>query len=125
MLSDTSRDTAAAAASSGERRQSSFMNPYLAGVGLGLVLLTAFVVMGRGLGASGAFSSLDAWLLDGVASAHARGNEFFNGYLENGIGHPLKSWLVFEVLGVLVGAFLSGAFDHEEPHGGRPVCRRA
>ncbi len=31
------------------------MNPYLAGIGLGLVLLAAFVVMGRGLGASGAF----------------------------------------------------------------------
>ena len=31
-----------------------YANPYLAGVALGLVLLTAFVVMGRGLGASGA-----------------------------------------------------------------------
>ena len=31
-----------------------YSNPYLAGFGLGLVLLSAFVVMGRGLGASGA-----------------------------------------------------------------------
>ena len=48
-----------------------YMNPYLAGVGLGLVLLAAFVVMGRGLGASGAFSSTVAWLMDLVAPAHA------------------------------------------------------
>ena len=34
-----------------------YMNPYLAGIGLGLVLLAAFVLVGRGLGASGAFNS--------------------------------------------------------------------
>ena len=34
------------------------MNPYWAGFGLGLVLLAAFVVMGRGLGASGAIIML-------------------------------------------------------------------
>ena len=38
----------------------SYANPYVAGVGLGLVLLAAFVVMGRGLGASGAFASAAA-----------------------------------------------------------------
>ncbi|MBF8248605.1 MAG: putative transporter component, partial [Bacteroidetes bacterium] len=41
-----------------ERTAQPYSNPYLAGLGLGLVLLAAFVVMGRGLGASGAFSSL-------------------------------------------------------------------
>ena len=99
-------DTAAAAAG---RKPAPYMNPYLAGVGLGLVLLTAFVVLGRGLGASGAFSSLVAWLVDGVATEHARGSDFYLGYLENGVGHPLKSWLVFEVLGLLAGGFISGA----------------
>ena len=39
------------------RAPAPYMNPYLAGIGLGLVLLASFVVMGRGLGASGAFSS--------------------------------------------------------------------
>lgn len=88
------------------RTAAPFMNPYLAGVGLGLVLLAAFVVMGRGLGASGAFASLVAWGLDLVAHDYARGNGFFNDYLA--WGPPLKSWLVFEVLGMLVGGFVSG-----------------
>ena len=44
-----------------------------------------------------------------VAPAHAQANEFYLGYLESGVGHPLKAWLVFEVLGVLVGGFVSGA----------------
>ncbi|MBP8275096.1 MAG: YeeE/YedE family protein [Acidobacteria bacterium] len=85
-----------------------YMDPYLAGVGLGLVLLAAYVVMGRGLGASGALSSLVAWGVQSVAPAHADANEFYRGYLDGGLGHPLKEWLVFEVLGVMVGGFLSG-----------------
>ena len=84
------------------------MNPYLAGIGLGLVLLASFVLVGRGLGASGAFSSVIAWALDAVAPAHVRGNEFLAGYLGDGSGSPLKSWLVFEVVGVFVGALISG-----------------
>jgi uncharacterized membrane protein YedE/YeeE len=80
------------------------MNPYLAGIGLGLVLLAAFVTMGHGLGASGATSSLVAVVVDAVAPEHAQSNEFYVGYLERGVGHPLKTWLVFEVLaGALAG----------------------
>ncbi|NJL28330.1 MAG: YeeE/YedE family protein [Thermoanaerobaculia bacterium] len=86
-----------------------YANPYLAGIGLGLVLLAAFVVMGRGLGASGAFSSVLAYGIEKVAPEHARANEFYLGYIENGSGHPLKSWLVFEVVGVIAGGFLSGS----------------
>lgn len=89
-------------------RGQAYMNPYLAGVGLGLVLLAAFVLMGRGLGASGAFSSTLAWTVDLLAPAHAAANEYYQGYLGDGSTHPLKAWLVFEVLGVLAGALLSG-----------------
>jgi hypothetical protein len=35
-----------------------FWNPYVAGVALGLVLLGSFLVMGHGLGASGASNRL-------------------------------------------------------------------
>ena len=50
-----------------------------------------------------------AWVTSLFAPAHAHGNEFLAEYLEGGIGHPLKDWLVFEVLGVLIGGFVSGA----------------
>jgi len=85
-----------------------YMNPYLAGIGLGLTMLAAFVLVGRGLGASGAFSAALAWVLGGVAPEHARSNEFFAGYIGDGTHSPLMSWLPFEVLGMLVGAFISG-----------------
>jgi hypothetical protein len=85
-----------------------YANPYVAGIGLGLVLLAAFVVMGRGLGASGAVNAFVAWVVHGIAPAHAAGNGFLAGYLGDGSTHPLKAWLVFEVLGVAAGAMLSG-----------------
>ena len=85
-----------------------YMNPYFAGVGLGLVLLAAFVVMGRGLGASGAFAALVATILHAVAPEHVMGNGYLAGYIGDGTSHPLKTWLVFEVIGVFVGALLSG-----------------
>jgi hypothetical protein len=84
------------------------MNPYLAGIGLGLVLLAAFVVAGRGLGASGAFNSILAWGIGAVAPEHAKSNEFIAGYLGDGGSSPLKSWLLFEVVGVFAGALVSG-----------------
>jgi uncharacterized membrane protein YedE/YeeE len=85
-----------------------YWNPYLAGFGLGLVLLASFVIMGRGLGASGAFTTAVATAVHQVAPAHAEGNAFYSEYLGDGSRSPLKDWLVFEVLGVFVGGFLSG-----------------
>jgi hypothetical protein len=85
-----------------------YSNPYLAGIGLGLVLLSSFVIMGRGLGASGAVASVVAWLVHLVAPAHATANGYLQGYLGDGSTHPLKAWLVFEVVGVFAGALLSG-----------------
>ncbi|MFP4529087.1 MAG: YeeE/YedE thiosulfate transporter family protein [Candidatus Kapaibacterium sp.] len=85
-----------------------YMNPYVAGLGLGLVLLAAFVVMGRGLGASGAMSTAVSVGVGTVSPEHAANNEFYSRYLGTGEVSPWKDWLVFEVLGVLAGGFLSG-----------------
>ncbi len=85
-----------------------YSNPYLTGIGLGLVLLAAFVVMGRGLGASGAMTTLVAVGVDKIAPEHTKSNPFYSEYLGDGTTNPLKDWLVFEVLGVLAGGFLSG-----------------
>ncbi|MGA8089337.1 MAG: YeeE/YedE thiosulfate transporter family protein [Terracidiphilus sp.] len=85
-----------------------YWNSYWAGFGLGLILLASFVIMGRGLGASGAFTTAVATAVHAVAPAHAENNAFYAEYLGDGSRSPLKDWLVFEVLGVFVGGFLSG-----------------
>ncbi len=85
-----------------------YWNPYVCGIGLGIVLLATFVVMGRGIGASGAMTSLVATGVQTASASHAAANTFYMGYLGDGTVHPLKDWLVFEVIGVLIGGFISG-----------------
>ncbi|HET8797416.1 MAG TPA: YeeE/YedE thiosulfate transporter family protein [Thermoanaerobaculia bacterium] len=68
-----------------------FWNPYLAGIALGLVLLASFLVMGHGLGASGAATR-------------------FGQFITSGDAHVLDDWLVFEVLGVFLGGLI-GAYS--------------
>lgn len=85
------------------------MNPYLAGILLGLVLLLSFYLTGRGLGASGAMKSVVVTTVDAVALESTESSAFYSKYL--GEGSPMKNWLVFQVLGVLVGGFLSGALS--------------
>ena len=89
------------------RKATPYASPYVAGVGIGVVLLLSFVLMGRGLGASGAFSSVVSAAVDATAPNHAAANSFYAAYL-TGNGNPLKDWLVFEIVGVAIGGLLSG-----------------
>ncbi len=83
-----------------------YANPYLAGVALGFVLLAAFVFAGRGLGASGAFARTASGLVATAAPRVAADNVFFSRYLaddESG----WRDWLVLEIAGVVIGAWIS------------------
>lgn len=83
-------------------------SPYAAGFGLGLVLLSAFVVAGQGLGASGALTRFTAWCSALVAPGAVTGNAYLGKYFADGAS-PLADWLVFEVLGVAAGGLVSAA----------------
>ncbi|MBK7105731.1 MAG: YeeE/YedE family protein [Ignavibacteriae bacterium] len=88
--------------------QTKYMNPYLAGFLLGLLLVATVYITGRGLGASGAVKSMTVQVVESVTPNHAENTKFYKEYLSEHAGSPLKSWLVFEVIGVLIGAFISG-----------------
>ena len=90
------------------KKQKPYMNPYIGGALLGIVLVIAFWVSGRGLGASGASKSVIVTGVETLAPKHVENSAFYTDYLKSH-PKPLKSWLVFEMLGVLVGGFLSGA----------------
>jgi len=94
-----------------EAKSKKYMNPYLAGFLLGLVLLAAFYFTGSGLGASGAMKRLVISSVDAVAHEHAENSSFYSSYVSKAIS-PMKNNLVFMVLGVLVGGFISGAISH-------------
>ena len=85
-----------------------YTDPYLAGIGVGLVLLSAYVVVGQGLGASGAFASVVASGTAAVrGTTQATAAPALAPYLPNGVASPLQDWLVLELAGVMVGGFAS------------------
>lgn len=83
-----------------------FWNPYLAGFALGLVLLATFLIMGKGLGASGGVNRVAVFALDTVASSHAD-NTPYMARLKSGNPNLLDSYFVFEILGVFLGGSVS------------------
>ena len=96
-----------------------YWNSYKAGILLGLVLLATFVIMGRGLGASGAMTRLatyavhksDAAIEGGTtAEGHtiAVENEYMRHYAGGG-QDPLDDFLMDMFFGLLVGGFIGGA----------------
>ena len=90
------------------RDPTKFWNPYLAGAALGLVLLSSYVVMGKGIGASGASYRLGVAAEQLVAPEHVASAPGLKGAVQH--GSPLDDWLVFEVLGVFLGGAV-GAYS--------------
>jgi uncharacterized protein len=88
------------------------MNPYLAGVLLGLILLVTIFITGRGLGASGAMKSVVVDAMTVVAPEHAANSEFYSKYNASHPGGSVKNWLFIEVIGVAIGGFLSGLLSN-------------
>jgi uncharacterized protein len=87
-----------------------YMNPYLAGTMLGIVLLLAMVIAGRGLGASGGIKYCVVSVVGAIDKPHAERSPFYSKYFENG-KKPLQNWLTLEILGVVAGGFISGAIS--------------
>jgi formate dehydrogenase gamma subunit len=92
-------------------RSSAYWPPYAAGTGLGLTLLASFVVLGDGLGASGAFTRYVTAAVAWLAPAYAAANPYWSTYLDSGQS-PLLDNLVFELIGVAIGGFVSGWLAH-------------
>lgn len=78
-----------------------YWNPYVAGFLLGLILLATFLIAGRGLGASGVTSQILAHGADVL--------NLDSDYLQSQKSDDslLDSWILFEVVGMFIGAFLS------------------
>src|SRR5579885_1857330 len=88
-------------------RAPEYWPPYAVGVGLGLTLLATFVLMGQGLGASGGFTSYLVAFIAWVAPNYASHHPYWSNYIQPGQS-PLITFLVFELIGVVIGGFVSG-----------------
>ena len=79
------------------------MNPYVAGILLGLALLASFAFLGAGLGASSGIARVGAFLEGSVLPEHTRASEYFGAWGAN----PLNYYLVL----MFAGTFLGGVFS--------------
>jgi len=88
-----------------QRDPSKFWNPYLAGVAMGLVLLAAYLLVGKGLGASGPALRLAAAGLRELAPAHVAANPPLAHLAAE--PSPLANYFVFLGVGTLLGGLVA------------------
>jgi uncharacterized membrane protein YedE/YeeE len=84
-----------------------YINPYLAGIFLGLVLFAAFFITGGGLAASGGMNNLVLVIEDAVAPRHVDRTPYLI-EIAGGSKNPLDSWTVWMLAGSGIGGLLSG-----------------
>jgi hypothetical protein len=89
-----------------ETREKKFISPYLAGVALGLVLLASFLIVGRGLGGSGAAYRVGVKAVHGFAPEHVEQSAFMSSVIAED-AEPLDDFFVLLALGVFLGGAVS------------------
>jgi uncharacterized protein len=89
------------------RATKGYIHPYLAGALLGVVLFTAFFLTGNGLGASGGLNHIIVFIEDLITPGHIDRVPYL-AKIAGGDANPLDSYLVYMVLGTLLGGFVSG-----------------
>ncbi len=87
-----------------------YLNPYIAGIALGFVLFASFLLCGKGLGGSAAWTRLSAYLIHLVAPNHISSSEYFGHYFAHG-KNPLHFRLVYMGIGTFIGG-LYATFIH-------------
>ena len=80
--------------------------PVSAGILIGVSMLLAWLVAGRGIGASGGMTRLVAWMQHGLFPAMTDQSEYLGRYFADG-AHPLNDYVVYLLVGLLVGAFVA------------------
>ncbi|MDT8377871.1 MAG: YeeE/YedE thiosulfate transporter family protein [Desulfotignum sp.] len=90
-----------------------YMNPYAAGVCLGLVLLVSFMVLGAGLGASGGIARISAAIESFFLPQHTWNSPYFGAWGKQPLNYYLVYMLAGTVIGGLASSVLSGRFTFQ------------
>lgn len=88
-----------------------FVNPYVGGLFLGVVLFLAFYLTGNGLGASGGLARMIVWVIAQVAPDQVGRVAYLVEYA-GGDKNALDHWIVLLTVGIFFGGLLSGWFGH-------------
>ena len=96
-------------------RSRGYADPILAGVALGALLFFTILLVGRGLGASGAFATASAAAAHAVAPIRTAAHPYLADYVPSGPVGVLGDWTVIELLAVGAGAWVSARLVHRAP----------
>lgn len=84
-----------------------YVNPYVAGTLLGVVLFASLFVTGGGLGASAAMSRVQTGVLDLLAPGHVDRVAYF-AEMAGGTRNPWAHYAIYMLVGTILGGFASG-----------------
>ena len=88
-----------------------YLNPYLAGALLGIVLFLSFFLTGNGLGASGGMHRVLVFVQDLIFPGHVDQVPYLAN-MAGGDKNALDHWIVFLLFGLGLGGFISGLLTH-------------
>jgi hypothetical protein len=89
------------------RQPRPYVNPYVAGTLLGVVLFASIFVTGGGLGASAAMSRVQTGVLDLFAPGHVDRVAYF-AEMAGGTRNPWAHYAIYMLVGTILGGFVSG-----------------
>lgn len=84
-----------------------YINPYAAGIALGILLFIAFLITGNGLGASGGLNRILVFFQNSAFPEHIDQVPYLL-KMAGGETNPLDSWVVFLTIGTIAGGLISG-----------------
>ncbi len=94
-----------------DKEGTTYWNPYVGGVALGIVLFLAFFITTDGLGASGGIGRLVAFV-EGIFAQDHVNHTLYLAKTAGGSKNALDAWIVFMVIGVISGGLISGLIRH-------------
>jgi hypothetical protein len=92
------------------RPEKPYLNPYLGGALLGVVLFLAFLITSNGLGASGGLNRITAAVEDVFVPGHIDRTPYLL-KMAGGNANPLDDWTVPVVIGAFLGGMISGILN--------------
>ncbi len=87
-------------------------DPIFGGIMIGIAIILTFYISGRGLGASGAFTSFAAWVQNLIAPSVTQSSAYFSKYFAGG-ANPLTDYLIYMAIGIMIGSFIASKVSND------------
>jgi uncharacterized membrane protein YedE/YeeE len=88
-------------------------NPYVVGIGIGVLSWVTFAAMDKALGTSTTIASLSGMVCSWVAPEATQQNAYYASQVNPSKGKPMFDWQFFLVVGVFLGSWVSATLSRD------------